>query len=229
MKVVLAEQLDPRLGRQVVHDPRSREFPRAGSPVDPSSWRTRTLRTYDPRPNPNQPNGCCTGVSMCVQGNTAGVASVSRRLTMADAQAVYTLATSIDPFPGQMPDQDTGSSGLAAAKAARRLGLLTGSYRWLFRGADEVVQAVMDGQPVSVGTWWYDGAFTMIREAHPLPRIEPTGRKVGGHQWTIRGFDLPTDSLIGRCWWGEFRDVRIRRSHLADLLADDGDAHIAAA
>jgi hypothetical protein len=151
---------------------------------------------------------------------------------MADAQAVYTLATRLDPFPGQMPEQDTGSSGLAAAKAARQLGLLSGDYRWLFGGADEVVQHLMDPRtrtPVSIGTWWYEGLFRQRMDAtHAMPLVEPTGRRVGGHQYTARGYHKPTDTVGIRCWWGAgYRDVRIKRLHLHDLLMDDGDAHVA--
>lgn len=230
LHVVVVEQEYPQLGRQVVHDPASRRFAR-GLTIDPETWRSTTLRTSDPLPNPKQPNGCCTGVAECVQGNSVGVPSPQRQLTMDDAQAVYTLATRLDPFPGQMPEQDTGSSGLAAAKAARRLGLLSGSYHWLFGGADEVVQHLMDTSqrtPVSCGTWWHEGMMRPSDDGkHPLPIIEPTGRRVGGHQYTARGYHRPTDTIIIRCWWGSYRDVRIQRTHLADLLAQDGDAHVA--
>lgn len=228
LHVIVVDQEYPQLGRQVVHDPASRRFAR-GLTVDPETWRTTTIRTSDPIPNPDQPNGCCTGVSECVQGNSVGVPSVQRRLTMDDAQGVYSLATQLDPFAGQMPEQDTGSSGLAAAKAARRLGLLSGRYDWLFGGADEVVQHLMrpDRTPVSVGTWWYEGMMRPRQDGrHALPLVEPTGRRVGGHQFTARGYHKPTDTVIIRCWWGSYRDVRIRRSHLADLLADNGDAHV---
>lgn len=230
LHVVTVEQEHPWLGRQCVQDQRSRAFAR-GLTLDPTAWRTTTIRTSDPLPNPNQPNGCCTGVSECVQGNSAGVPSVQRRLTMDDAQAIYTLATTLDPFAGQMPEQDTGSSGLAAAKAARSLGLLSGGYRWLFGGADEVVQHLVSPErtPVSIGTWWHEGMMRPQRQwddKHPLPLVEPTGRRVGGHQFTARGYHKPTDTIVIRCWWGAYRDVRVKRSHLDDLLRDDGDAHV---
>jgi hypothetical protein len=228
LDVELVRQEDRRLGRQKVHDERSRSF--AGSlTLDPSIWRTTWIRTNDPLPNPDQPNGCCTGVSEAVQGNSVEVPSVRRQLTMDDAQAIYTLATRLDPFPGQMPEQDTGSSGLAAAKAARQLGLLSGEYIWFFGGADEVVQYLMDPEtrtPVSIGTWWYEGLFKQRLDAtHRLPIVEPTGRRVGGHQYTARGYHRPTDTVGIRCWWGSYRDVRIKRTHLDELLRDGGDAH----
>lgn len=220
LKVITVEQTDPRLGRQVVHDPRSRAFAHPLT-VDPSTWVTKSLRVYDPIPNPNQTIGNCTGVSKAVQFNTVGDRVKGVVLDMDDAVNIYSVATTLDPFAGAYPPTDTGSSGLGAAKAAQKLGL-GGEYRWLFGGADEVVQAVMDGHPVSVGTWWYKSMFT----PDATGQVKPNGTKAGGHQWTIRGYDKPKDRLLGRCWWGTFRDFWISRFDLAALLADDGDAHV---
>jgi hypothetical protein len=223
LHVVVVDQRDPRLGRQVTHDPRSRAFPMRAA--DTSTWRSKTIRLYDPTPNPNQNIGDCTGCDKAMNGNAAGNRVPGRVLNMGHAEKIYSLATQLDPWDGQWPPTDTGSSGLAASKAAQQLGL-GGEYRWaLAGGADAVVQQIMDGQTVGVGTYWYQGGF------EPKPRlaggvqIEMTGPKVGGHQWRIRGYDEPTDMLLGRCWWGRFRDFWISRAHLAELLADDGDAH----
>lgn len=230
LHVVIVNQKDRRLGRQVVHDPASRGFARRAA-VDTTTWRTRTLRTYDPIPNPNQCHGECTGVAKVSHFNSAGFRKAGRVLTMADAHTVYGLATTLDPWQGSWTAphwSDTGSSGLAAAKAAQQL-QLGGEYRWLFGGADEVVQTVVDGTDVEIGTWWMEGLF----EPKPIKGggqvIEPTGRRAGGHQYRARGYDADRDLILIRCWWGAFRDVWIRRTHLADLLADDGDAHVQAA
>jgi hypothetical protein len=227
LHVVVVDQRDPRLGRQVVHDPRSRSFPMRAA--DTSTWRSKTIRLYDPTPNPNQDVGCCTGCDKAMNGNAGGNRVAGRVLKYADALHIYSLATRLDPWEGDFNIStgvvDTGSSGLAASKAAQHLGL-GGEYQWALKGgADAVVQQIMDGQTVGVGTYWYEGGF------NPKPRlaggvqIEMTGARVGGHQWRIRGYDEPTDMLLGRCWWGRFRDFWISREHLAELLADDGDAH----
>jgi hypothetical protein len=114
---------------------------------------------------------------------------------------------------------------LARRSEGREQLKLGGAYRWNFtHDASGIVQEIMEGRTVGVGTWWYDGGF------RPKPRkqggvyVEMTGAKAGGHQWRIRGYDEPTDMLLGRCWWGRFRDFWITRAHLAELLADDGDA-----
>jgi len=222
LHVVIVPQLDRRLGRQCVHDPRSRGFAMPGK-VDRSTWRTKSIRLYDPLPSPNQHVGCCTGADKAMNANAAGVRELgsSGRRDYADALDAYRWASRNDPWQGAWEPDDTGSSGLAACKAGQVLWGM-GEYRWIFNGADGVVQAIVGGDTVGCGTWWTDGMF----EQDARGRIEPTGQRVGGHQWRARGYDARTDEVIGRCWWGKFRDFRIRREHLNDLLMDDGDAHV---
>jgi hypothetical protein len=220
-------RLDPRLGRTIAHDPRSRGFARP-TPVDKSTWRTKTIRIYDPVPNPNQVIGNCTGVGKCVEFNSVGDRKTGVILKMHDADRIYSLATHLDNFAGAWnldgSGQDTGSSGLYAAKAAAQLGL-GGDYFWIFDGADGVVQAVMDGDTVEIGSRWDQPMFDPDSDGvvHPDPR-----RVAGGHEWTVRGYDKARDLIMGRCWWGSFRDFWISRRDLDALLADDGDAHVQA-
>jgi hypothetical protein len=193
--------------------------------VDTSTWNDKRIRLYDPRPNPNQCHGECTGCAKCMQLNAVGNRVTGRVLTMYNAHLIYSLASTLDPWAGSWAPpswEDTGSSGLASSKAAQQLNL-AGAYRWVFGGADEAIQTVIDGDAVSVGTWWYGNMFEMDSAGF----VEPTGGRVGGHQWILRGYVERLDAGVGRCWWGdEFRDFRIRRSHLNDLLMDDGDAHV---
>jgi hypothetical protein len=206
------------LGRNIEHDPRSRAFALPLT-IDRTKWVTRTIRQYDPLPNPNQSIGNCTGCDNAMGFNAVGNRIKGQVLGMDYANVAYSLATSLDPFDGQWPPEDTGSSGLAAAKAAVRLNK-GGTYRHIFGGADGVVQAIQDGWTVGVGTWGYTGMF----ERSNGWRIEPTGIKAGGHQYRMRGYDADRDLVKGRCWWGGFRDFWIKREHLNDLLMDQGDA-----
>lgn len=214
--------LDPRLGRHVVHDERSRGFALAAT-VDTSKWVTKLIRVYDPVPNPNQTIGDCTGCAKAMQMNAAGNRKKGVVLGLATADKVYSLATTLDPFDGSYPPDDTGSNGLSAAKAAQKLGL-GGTYRWIFNGADGVVQAVMDGHVVNVGTRWDNNMFNQDAKHF----VHPGGGIAGGHEWTVRGYSVEMDALRGRCWWGTFRDFWIKRTDLAELLADQGDAHVQA-
>ena len=216
------EFADKRLGRQVVHDPASRGFVRP-RPVDKSTWVERkAIRIYDPRPNPNQPRGNCTGCEKCMNLNAVGSRKKGVVLDMLAADRIYSLATRLDPFTGSWPPDDTGSSGLAAAKAAKQLGL-GGAYYWIFNGIDGVVQAIQDGDVVGIGSRWDNNMFEMNSQGI----IEPGGGTAGGHQWAARAVDLDRGLLGGRCWWGpDFKDWWIRLDHAAELLADDGDAHV---
>ena len=211
----------PKLGRQMVHDPRSRAFP-AVTTIDRSKWKTKTIRIYDPWVNPNQCHGECTGCAKAMEFNAVGNRIKGQILDMDNAHNFYHFATIFDPFDGEWPPIDTGSSGLAAAKAAQQLGF-GGEYRHVFNGADGVVELIQQNRVVNIGTWWYQG---MMRPNPQTGIIEPTGHSVGGHQYIARGYNATKDTVLLRCWWGVIRDMRIKREHLNELLMDDGDAHI---
>jgi hypothetical protein len=179
---------------------------------------------YDPTPNPNQTIGDCTGCDKAMEGNAA-----EQPRQRADPDHGRRGAD-LQPGDGTRPvGRLVAAHGhriqlAGSSKAAQQL-KLGGAYRWNFtHDASGIVQEIMEGRTVGVGTWWYEGGF------RPKPRkqggvyVEMTGAKAGGHQWRIRGYDEPTDMLLGRCWWGRFRDFWITRAHLAELLADDGDA-----
>lgn len=220
LDIELVPQRDKRLGRQKVHDPASRGWPLSMG-LDRTNWRNKRIRVYDPRPNPNQCHGECTGVAKAVQFNAVHNRVKGHVLRMDTAHKIYSLASTLDPWPEHWPPDDSGSSGLASAKAAQQLNL-GGPYHHVFRGADEVVQLIQDGKAVSIGTWWMWDMF----EPDDDGIIEPTGGRAGGHQYIGRGYEVERDLILLRCWWGEFRDVWIRRNHLNDLIMDGGDAHV---
>lgn len=237
LHIVVADQLDPRLGRHVVHDPRSRGFAFAAAPAPALPTKALRHRIYAPRPIPTQLIGCCTGVDQCVKADAQGNRIAGKILTLDDAVRLYTRATQLDDLDGQYDpatgEGDTGSTGLAACKASKEAGIIT-RYEWLFAGPQQILAALYGdprqpgkGKPVGVGTWWYEDMFNPDRRTL---LVEPTGKKAGGHQWSVIGYSPALDAFEGMCWWGpDFGDsgmFRIRRTHLADLLADDGDAHV---
>lgn len=224
LHVVQRPQLDYRLGRQVVHDPRSRAFAAPRGFTRPTKRFRHAL--YDPLITPNQTVGCCTGVAEAVMGNVKGNRIKRQVLKMDTALRIYSRATELDPFQGVFPPTDTGSSGLAAAKAAIEQGI-GWRYDWCF-GIDHLLDTLRT-HPVSVGTWWRSGMFDLDDDGY----LNCTGPYVGGHQWVVRGYDPKMDTLDGVCWWGlnwpkplARGRFKIRRSDLATLLADDGDAHV---
>jgi hypothetical protein len=228
LHVVRIDQHDPRLGRQVVHDPQSRAYPYRADPAAELPTAPLRHRLFNPTPLPAQRVGACTGVDKCCQGNAVGNRVVGKVLTMADAERIYSLAsTKYDPWPGGWPPHDTGSSGLAACKAAMELGIID-RYEWIFTGARGVVAALVAGRTVGIGTAWMADMF------NPDPMtglVRPTGRRAGGHQWTAIGWDPKLGAIEGLCWWGRWglggRGLfRITLDDLDSLLYQEGDAHI---
>jgi len=224
LHVVTVEQTDPRLGRQVHHDPRSRRF---AFQAAEAPRRDITLRVYNPRPNPNQILGCCTGVDAAVKCNTAGNRVKGVILDMDDAVKIYSRATQLDPWPGEYPPTDSGSSGLAAAQASKEQGMISG-YEWLFRGVDDILAALAAGRPVGCGTYWRQNMFKVDKQTG---LVDVSGPIAGGHQWTVIGYRKRYDAFLGWCWWGRWGingsgRFLIRRQDLAELLADDGDCHV---
>jgi hypothetical protein len=220
LDVKVIPQLDKRLGRQKVHDPRSRSFAVAKT-IDRSKWHSKVITIYDPAVNPDQCHGECTGTTKCMQFNAYRNRIVGKVLTMQNAHELYTAATHNDPWPEAWPPDDTGTSGLASCIASQMLAL-GGEYRHIFTGADGVIDMIMADFVVSVGSWWYSS----MMEPNSKGFVAPTGQIVGGHQYAAHGYDINTDAVMIRCWWGRIRDMWIKRDHLNELIMDDGDANI---
>lgn len=213
---------DRRLGRHVVHDPKSWDYQEL-LPRRTVELKSVQHRRYDPIPEPNQPVGCCTMVAECLMGNTKGNRVKGQVLNMQTALDGYSIATSIDPFEGVYPPEDTGSSGLAAAKAAVRLGLAD-KYLWYF--SVESVLLGLQKHPISFGGKWMYDMFYASRE-HPV--VRPTGEVAGGHQWTLSGYDAKNKLIAGECWWGKGFGINgrfyISVEDFRTLMEDNGDAH----
>ncbi len=213
---------DHRLGRQVVHDPRSWDFqeelPRKTQPLQSVQH-----RRYDPWPEPAQRVGSCTGVAEAMLGNAVGNRVMGEVLDMDDAEQIYSLATKLDPFPGIYPPEDTGSSGLGAAKATIKIGISV-RYVWYFSVED--VLLALQKHPISFGGLWY---YDMFRATWNNPVVRPTGSVAGGHQWMLSGYNAKDELISGECWWGKqfgrngrfYISVRDFRT----LMENRGDAH----
>jgi hypothetical protein len=214
---------DPRLGRHINHDPRSRRFPvRATEPIE-SVQHVRHVPIF------NQGNvGSCTGNAAvgCMGTGTffATIDDDERRRYPLDedgAVKVYTEATLIDPFDGTYPDQDTGSDGLSVAKVLEGAGLISG-YSHAF-DIHEMVAGLMH-TPCIVGTEWTDGMFTPDAEGI----IHPTGTAAGGHEYVCDGYDAERGLLWFTNSWGTSWAWSGRHAmpvdEFASLLSRDGDA-----
>lgn len=186
------------LGRIVNHDPRSRWH---ANPTDAVSVHIANVRWDRFSPILDQGDlGCCTGCAMtgwlgCYPHITSKAAG--DRYNLEFAHKLYSRATQIDPFPGTWPPTDTGSSGLAVAKAAKELKEIS-KYQWAF-SADGLAKALQTG-PAIIGVPWFEGMFTPDRDG----RIWPTGGIAGGHEILVRGI-IGRDFLLSNSWgtsWG---------------------------
>lgn len=206
------------LGRRVEHDPRSRDYPARRVTTRRSILWTHLAPVID-----QGGLGMCTGAALAQCLNTTHfVTSRPNRfyLDRDDATDLYSLATQLDDFPGEWPILDTGSSGLAVAKAGIRLGYLT-AYHHAF-GFGHFLDTIA-GQPVIAGTDWFDGMFTPDEHGY----IHPTGALAGGHEYVVLGADHHRRRVtILNSWsqfWGRRGRAYLTFDDFAALLAAYGD------
>lgn len=227
IKFLREEQIeDKRLGRHVEHDPRSREF--AFGAVLPMGALLDVHHQRFGGPL-NQGNlGSCTGNAVAGACNTLPLHTVpSHLLRQSHAKNIYSIATHIDEFQGAWPPEDTGSSGLAAAKAAAQLGLIS-EYRHAF-SVEEAVSALQLG-PVITGVPWFEGFDHPDADGY----VEISGQVRGGHEFEILGFEWRLtfdDSLVAaeNSWgmeWGHGGRFWFTVSTWRKLLEQDGDVTI---
>lgn len=193
-------------GRNLAHDPRSRNYRADVSGVVP---RDVIHRHYGPVLDqghlieqgivlPGRPRdlGSCTGNSgrqclNCEPLHRTGE-PVYRET---DAIDLYGAATRVDPWAGEYPPDDTGSSGLAVGKVLVARGDID-RYEWGFGIEDALRLATVD--TISIGSEWTDGMF----DPDPDGFITPTGATVGGHQWTVRGISWEQEWVLVLNSWG---------------------------
>lgn len=205
------------LGRRVEHDPRSRGFP---------ADRATRLRTvehahYGPVLDQGQ-LGSCTGNAMAQLLNCDPYVATrgGQLLTEADAVQLYSDATRLDPYDGEYPPADTGSSGLAAAKAARNRGLIH-SYRHAF-GLTHTLYAI-PLRPVIIGIPWLARMFDVRADGW----LDVSGDVAGGHEVCLTGLDVDAAAVtVLNSWgdgWGMAGTAWLAWADLDRLLRDDGD------
>jgi hypothetical protein len=140
--------------------------------------------------------GSCTGNAMAGALMTGPLFVPGRTLAEADALSLYEVATRLDSIPGHYPPDDTGSSGLAVAKAAQRAGMIS-AYHHAF-GLSAALHALSKG-PVIIGISWFDGFDTPVGASAEL-RISGSVR--GGHEVALDAIDVEHGFVHGTNSWG---------------------------
>lgn len=217
------------MGRHLVHDPRSKAYRADVAAVEPR-------RIVHPHKGPGLNQGSlhdqgfpvdgpdslasCTGNSSAAVMNCAPLRRPGERARdQRWAIDVYAAATAIDRWAGTYPPDDTGSSGLAVAQVLTARGDID-RYEWGFGVQDTVRLAALS--PLSVGSVWTEGMLEPDLEGF----IRPTGDRVGGHQWTIRGVNPARSRILllnswGPAWGGWMeRGRRVFAGHARLAFAD---------
>lgn len=209
------------LGRRVEHDPRSRDFPvLVTAPV----LRTRAHRSYG-LPFDQGNLGSCTGNACAGALNTLPIHRAGEKvLKEPDAVKLYSAATALDEFYGVYPPDDTGSSGLAVAKAAKAAGYIT-AYNHAFN-IGQALAALQQG-PVITGVNWYEQMFEPTAQGF----VHPGGAIAGGHEFLVRGYVAAKRPyvLCMNSWgagWGLGGKFKLFVDEWERLLSEDGDVTV---
>lgn len=220
-----------RLGRHVRHDPRSLSYlvPERDPATLTSVRHERVIPVLD------QGNlGSCTGNAAegCVGSapfygvipGTVPARPTNNAVSDEDqAVALYSAATRLDEFDGSYPPEDTGSSGLAVAKAAQKAGLISG-----YRHATSLSAALaaLAERPVITGVNWYEG----MDDPDADGLVHVTGQVRGGHEFVLDELDVER-RLVGftNSWgsgWGLSGRAYISWDDFGRLLKEDGDVTV---
>lgn len=232
MKVeFLEEHVIPgkRLGRHIVHDPRSRDYPvtevlRSTTAQKPDrGWYRRSV--WD-----QGSTSRCTVEATAGQLRTQPYTEIVKQRARKELDKhevrhqAYLRAQHLDPWPGGEAPQSPvyyGSSGIAACKALIEAGLVPEGwqYRWAF-GVDEALRA-LDVASISVGTYWPEG----FDRPDEHGRVKLEGQMRGGHQWEVIDHDDEYVRAVNSWGRGYAKNGRflVSITDFASLLEQDGD------
>lgn len=238
------EATDPRLGRHVNHDPRALRYPVGVLPksaIQSVHWK-REASIFDQGALGSCTGNAGTGFLATDDSTQPGMTSVvigaagaaashghfaaqSYLLDEYFAVALYSLATDIDPYPGEYPPDDTGSDGPSVAAALKLLGLVD-SYSHAF-SIDALKSALQTG-PAMWGTVWLNSMFDP--DGNGVLLVDQSSGVAGGHELVVSGYD-PTSDLfsVDNSWgtsWGLNGSCFVHGADMAWLLSQQGDVTV---
>lgn len=231
-------------GRHIEHDERSHSYPMGALPwraLKDTAWHRHVpiLDQEDlhaqgiPTPDNADALGSCTGnAGTGFLGTDPWFATVGSEVggqlhdpVTAERFAIglYEQATVLDDIPGSYPGQDTGSSGLAIAKALVARGLMR-TYLHAF-GLTPMLSA-LQSQPVLVGINWYESMFDPKADG----TLEIAGDVAGGHEIVCDGVWIKERMLrFPNSWgpgWGDKGYFFLSFDQMDRLLGEGGDVTV---
>ncbi len=209
-----------RLGRHVEHDSRSLSYliDPTGIPIVTQMW-GRSIPILD------QGNlGSCTGnAATGALGTAPFFATETIGLDENEAVNLYEAATLLDSDPQHYPPDDTGSTGLAVAKACKNAGLISGYQHATSLAA--MLAALMAG-PVIMGANWYEGFDSPDGDGF----VTISGNVRGGHEFELRGVDVEKQRIhADNSWgagWGKNGSFSFSYADAERLLGEQGDVTV---
>lgn len=227
-----------QLGRHVEHDPRSLAFAHGVLP----KTAIKTVDWIRRAPIFDQGNlGSCTGNAAAgLVGTDSAARAGLTTVVLADdpnaswpvdenlAVEVYKLATTLDNITGSYPPDDTGSSGIGAAKALKKLGLATG-YTHAF--SLDALKSALQAGPVMVGTVWLESMFDPDPKTG-FVKVDRKSQVAGGHEYVLSAFDATQLAFrIDNSWgdsWGVRGSAWFTQADVQWLLSQQGDVTVPA-
>lgn len=217
---------DKRLGRHIRHDLRSLMFYRHQRSVATPVSEEWTI-TIDPLDQGDL--GSCVGNASCGCSATdpieAALPAAHAALDEAEAVALYSAATKLDPYRGAYPPTDTGSDGLSGAKATKAAGFISGYTHCA--DVDDMTDALQDG-PVIVGVSWFDSFDEP--DAQGTIAIAKGAQVRGGHEFLVHGVDVTGGYFHARnSWgssWGQGGNMRFTLETMDELFSEGGDCTV---
>jgi hypothetical protein len=207
-----------RLGRHILHDRRSRNFPADAAP----QLQSVTHQAFG-LPLDQGQLGSCTANALCGALNSAPDFHGPSPRTEPQALQLYELEAKLEGKP--CPPNDPGGSGLEVCKAAKQLGWIT-SYRHAF-GIDQALLALVL-RPVITGINWYTSFDSP--DTSGLVAITAGATVRGGHEVVADQIDVAAKLVWFWNSWGAHFGVGGRFCMSFDtwqqLLAERGDVTV---
>lgn len=216
--VAAASSTSLRLGRHVEHDPASKAYPAERAAEIVSVLHKRHSHPFD-----QGQLGSCTGNA--ITGVLDTEPFTHKYLGERTALKIYKLGTVLDGIPGAYPPDDTGSSGLGVAKAAKKLGYIS-RYAHAF-GLQHALEALSICSLITGVKWWSSMDEPDVNDGG-LVTIAPGAYVRGGHEFQVLGNDVERKRV--RCcnsWgpeWGDGGYFELDWATWGELLDDQGDA-----